>query len=55
MKNFKTCFVLFLFVTTTNSEKDCIKKRKLEKLLKKAELKLAEKERSQNEKPPTNK
>jgi len=39
----------------TNSETDCIKKRKLEKLLKKAKLELAEKERSLNEKPPTNK
>ena len=55
MKNFETCFVLFLCVMFTNSETDCIKKRKLEKLLKKAKLELAEKERSLNEKPPTNK
>ena len=55
MKNFKICYVLFLCVMFTNSETDCIKKRKLEKLLKKAKLELAEKERSQNEEPPTNK
>ena len=55
MKNFKTCFVLLLCVMFTNSETDCIKKRKLEKLLKKAKLELAEKEKSLNEKPPTNK
>ena len=55
MKKIKIWFVLSLYVMFTNSETDCIKKRKLEKLLKKAKLEEAEKEKSQNEKPPTNK
>ena len=57
VKKYLVIFILLIsttFVKCNKDDKDCIKKRKLEKMLKKIELN-EEERKKQRESPPTNK